>query len=135
MPFFQPFKEIQVVKHIKSLKEDQIKELQVISYGYLSSRINVITKRKWWFTIAYAEFTLVTLEGEEVNFLVHRLFGKDVSWASNLKLGDKIYTRAIPVKDPEERWYYVLEISPADKLSDFPLKYREYLQSRKQKNR
>lgn len=129
---FQPLKEELIIKHIAKLSKEERESLQTVHYGYLSSKVIASAKKRLWKTIAFAEFCLA-LESKSgpITIAVYRAFGSTVSQLKDLKLGDKVYVRCIPVNDPEEKWYYVQEIEPAARLGEFPLKYKKFLEGDK----
>ena len=130
MKMFKPLKEETIIKHIAKLSGEEREALQTVHYGFLSSRVIATAKKRLWKTIAYAEFCLV-LDGKDSrpNITLYRAFGTTAAQLRDLKLGDNVYVRCIPVNDPEEKWFYVQEVEPAANLSEFPLKYKKYLDS------
>ncbi|AVX20973.1 hypothetical protein SAMN02745885_00864 [Carboxydocella sporoproducens DSM 16521] len=129
LKFFQVVRELQIHRHINKLKPEEIKEMQLIHLGYLSGRPQLITRKNWLSRVPFVEFPLA-LECQAqpgLFFGFYRLFRSQARDILQAKLGDQFYVRSIAVNDPELRWYYVLELVPADKLTDFPLRYKEYL--------
>lgn len=128
MRFFKPLQEELIIKHIAKLSSVERDALEMVHFGMLSSRIVAQAKKRLWKTIAYAEFFLaLESKNSPLSIGVYRVFGPNASQLSELKTGDKVYVRAIPINDPEEKWYYVLEVEPANKLGELPLKYKNLL--------
>lgn len=133
MKWFQPLKEEIIIKHIAKLSVEERESLQAVHYGYLSSKVIATAKKRLWKTIAYAEFCLAleSKSGPPITIALYRAFGSTAAQLKDLKPGDKVYVRCIPVNDPEEKWYYVQEVEPATRLSEFPLKYKKFLEGDK----
>lgn len=128
MRFFQPLNEELIIKHLTKLTPAERDALELVHFGMLSSRVIAQAKKRLWKTVAYAEFFLaLESKGSPLSIGMYRVFGPTASQLSELKVGDKVYVRAIPINDPEEKWYYVLEVEPASKLGDLPLKYKNLL--------
>lgn len=130
MRFFKPLQEEVIIKHITKLTPSEKDALEMVHFGMLSSRIIAQAKKRLWKTVAYAEFFLaLESKGSPLSIGMYRVFGPNASQLSELKVGDNVYVRAIPINDPEEKWYYVLEVEPASKLGELPLKYKNLLSS------
>ncbi|HEX3033476.1 MAG TPA: hypothetical protein VHS59_14790 [Bacillota bacterium] len=128
MRFFQPLQEELIIRHITKLTPVERDSLEIVHFGTLSSRIVAQAKKRLWKTVAFAEF-FMALESKNgpLSIGLYRVFGPNAGQLRELKTGDKVYVRAIPINDPEEKWYYVLEVEPANKLGNLPLKYKDLL--------
>lgn len=129
MKFFQPLTVELIIRHINKLSESEREALETVHYGSLSSKVAATAKKRLWKTIAYAEFCVaLETKNSPVIITLYRAFGPVAAQLRDLKLGDKVYVRCIPVNDPEEKWYYVQEIEPAVRLGEFPMKYKKFLE-------
>lgn len=128
MRFFQKPKELQVVQHINKLRSDQLDQLNLVHFGYISSKM-YWSKVKYLFKpYPFVEFTkALETKGQPLQFATYRCFGNLASAVAQLKLGQKLYTRCIAINEGNEKWFLVLEISPADLHSDFPIKYKDLI--------
>jgi len=128
MRWFRPLKEQQILQHVEKQSHDQMKELQAIHYGYLSSRVYMSIRRKWFRKVTFAEFAM-TLEtkGRPLKFAVYRAFGELAEEIKQYNLGDRLYIRCVGVIDPEVKWYLVQEIEPPERLGQLPVRYKHLL--------
>lgn len=128
MKLFQKPKELQVIEHINKLRRDQVDQLHLVHFGYVSSKVNWFKVRYLFKTYPFVEFTkALETKGQPLQFAHYRCFGNLAHTVAQLKLGQKLYTRCIAINDGNAKWYLVLEISPADLHSDFPIKYKDLI--------
>ncbi|MDA8234301.1 MAG: hypothetical protein M0Z31_05715 [Clostridia bacterium] len=128
MRWFRPLKEQQVLRHVEEQSHDQVKELHMMHYGYLSSRVYLTTRRKWFRKVTYAEFAMaLETKGQPLRFTVYRAFGKLAEEVKDYRLGDRLYILCTGVKDQEEKWYLALEIEPVERLGRFPVRYKHLM--------